>query len=332
MSALWRLWVAVAAVLAAAWLVGGAAGPVEFLRPAAVPSDDPDPPPLTEAAPLRDPVRYSYAPPCDHVTGDCPQRVLVTTTGQRRRLDGARADEPFALSADGTRAVHPAGGRFVVRDLATGAVTRLPVKAGGEPLLSPDGRHLLVQDGRRPVLVDVARGTASRLPRGGRAAGWTGRGLALVTERPTGDRPGHPTEAAYVIRGPGGVAVRRFTLPGNLTDGLPSPSARTLATLAGEIRPDAVVTTGIALTDLRTGRTLRTVVPKLPDGLRAEEILRWENEEALLVRSENRYVQDFYHVVDLATGEARDAGVTVPAFAEFPVAEADAALVIGAVR
>ncbi|MDA0636026.1 hypothetical protein OUY22_21605, partial [Nonomuraea sp. MCN248] len=309
------------------------------------------PAPVKLTGPAPAPVRYAYEPHCNNETDGCRHHILVSATGERWWLEGARDDAPFALSADGALAVHPSGDRYVARDLTTGTVTKLPVKAResvGEifgsqaPLLSLDGRHLLVQHDdldedtevvlERPMIVDIRRGTVRRLPKGERVAGWTTEGLALVTERPARDLPGHATSATYVIRSPGGRVVRRFTVPGNLAYGLPSPSARTLATLAKEITPHDVVSTGILLTGTGAGRTSRTVVPRLPEGLRPDALIRWEGEDALLVRAEDRRRRISFHVVDLATGAARDLRVAMSSVSDYVLAPAELSVLIGSVR
>lgn len=352
MSVLWRLCVAAAALLAAVWLIrGDGEPPVEFLTPepkAPVPSA---PPAAELTGPAASPIRYAYEPHCNDNSDGCTHHILVSATGERWWLPGARDGAPFALSADGTVAVHPLEGRYVARDLTTGEVTKLPVKprdSAGEmfgaqqPLLSLDGRHLLVQHDRvdedgelvleRPMIVDIRRGTVHRLPEDAQVAGWTTEGLALVTEEPARDRPGHATSAAYVIHSPGGRAVRRFTLPGNLARGLLSPSARTLASLPREIAPHDVVSPGILLTDTRTGRTLRTVVPRLPAGLEADDLVRWEGEDSLLVRAEDRHRRSSYHVVDLETGAARDLRVDMTPVGDYWLAPAEFSVRIGSAR
>ncbi|MFC5815560.1 hypothetical protein [Nonomuraea harbinensis] len=352
MSALWRLCVAAAAALAAAWLIyGGGPPPVEFLSPEPAPPATPAPAAVKLTGPAPAPVRYAYEPHCNDGTDGCRHHILVSATGQQWWVEGAHDDAPFALSADGTLVVHPLGDRFVARDLTTGTVTELPIKTeesvgeifgAQQPLLSLDGRHLLVQHDHldedvevvleRPMIVDIRRGTVRRLPKGERVAGWTTEGLALVTDQPARDLPGYATSATYVIRSPGGRVVRRFTVPGNLAHGLPSPSARTLATLAKEIAPHDVVSTGILLTGTGTGKTLRTIVPRLPEGLRADALIRWEGEDALLVRAEDRHGKISYHVVDLATGAARDLRVAMAPVSDYMLAPAELSVLIGSVR
>ncbi|MFG6193105.1 hypothetical protein [Nonomuraea sp. JJY05] len=81
-------------------------------------------------------------------------------------------------------------------------------------------------------------------------------------------------------------------MPDNLADSaMPSPSGRTTATLAREVTPDGVAGHGIVLTDTSTGRP-------------ATSILRWDGEDAVVVRTSGPRAETAYHVVDLATGAA----------------------------
>ncbi|MDF2708580.1 MAG: hypothetical protein K0R62_4232 [Nonomuraea muscovyensis] len=323
----WPYAAGVLALLAAAWVVAPLAsdGPEMIAGPPL--TAGPGPRELTGPAPS--PIRYAYEPTCRDDSPGCEHWILVSARGERWWLPHGLRGDVFVLSWGGTRAVHwhDKQARYVVRDLTTGITRPLPYGPGkdaldpaGYPrLLSPDGRHLLLQPGRGKrhgelsssepgggSIVDVERGTTRRLPRGERGVAWTPTGLVLVTEKPESDSPGHITSAAYVIRSATGGAVRRFTLPGNLAHrGLPSPAADVIASPAAEVAPDGVDHLGVVLTDTRTGRTVRTVVPRLPAGWWIDRILSWADDGALAVTVRGSHHERALRLLDLADGTVR---------------------------
>lgn len=326
----WPFAAGVLALLAAAWVVMPPAdGGPEFLAGPPL-TADPGPRELTGPAPA--PIRYVDEPACRDDRPACEHRILVSARGERWWLRHALRGDAFALGGGGTRAVHWHEGqaRYVLRDLTTGVTRPLPYPPGKDtlnlaeppPLLSPDGRHLLLQPGRWErrgrrssslpsggIIVDVERGTTRRLPRGERGVAWTPAGLVLVAEKPEDGSPGHVTSAAYVIRSATGRAVRRFTLPGNLAHGgLPSPAVDVIASSAAEVFPDGVDHRGVVLTDTRTGRTLRTVVPRLPAGWWIDRILSWADDGTLAVTVRAPHHERALRLLDLADGAVR----TVP--------------------
>ncbi|GGO82449.1 hypothetical protein [Nonomuraea cavernae] len=332
----WLYAVAALAILAVAWVVAPlrAEPPPRFVRPSTEqPASAPAVRELTGPVPA--PIRYAYAPSCQD--GDaCRHWILVSARGERWWLPGAGDEVSLGLSADGLRVAYrsDAAGGFVVRDLKTGTTRSLTVKPEasiGEfigvrpPLLSPDGRHLLVQNDHldkndevvleRPLIVDTERGTVTRLPGGETVIGWTAAGLALVRERSTDSLPGHVSTASFVIRSPGGKAVRRTVVPGNQSRAWFSPSGRTLASLAREVTPDDLVTTGVVLVGTSKGHPTRTVTPRQPAGRRIAEILRWEDENTLVVRTADAGDTGntgSYHFLDLRDGATRPIEISVP--------------------
>ncbi|MEU8247102.1 hypothetical protein [Nonomuraea sp. NPDC048916] len=298
------------------------------------------------------PIRYAYAPSCEG-TDACDHWILVSARGERRWLPDAGDGGSLTLSPDGLRAAHwsATAGRFVVLDLKAETTRTLPVKGedsigellgGRPPLLSLDGRHLLVQSDHldkndevvleRPLIVDIERGTVTRLPGGETVVGWTAAGLALVRERSTDRLPGHVSTASFVIRSPRGEVIRRIVLPGNLAKDLFSPSGRTLATLAREIAPDGVVTTGVVLVGTSKGHPARTVVPRQPTGRQIAEILRWEGENALVVRTADARNNGAYHLLDPTDGAMRPIEISTPDVVDLPLNPMETALVLGSVR
>ncbi|NUW40876.1 hypothetical protein [Nonomuraea rhodomycinica] len=353
----WTGAAAVLVVVAALWVSAPVWSQphVRFVRPSADrPVSAPGPRELRCPAPA--PVRYAYRPVCGDGGEACEHWILVSTRGERRWLPHGFGDGPLALSRDGTRAAywHQKKRRYAVVDLAEGATTFLPRSlpqpqdpgAGGQaPLFSLDGRHLLVADERIDVdadqvvpgpllVVDVARGRVTRLPRGERALGWTGRGLALVTAERTGRIPGHVTSGSYVVRSPEGTLVSRAALPGGLAPAaVPAPSGETLATVATELTPAGPVFRGVVLTGTRAGRPLRTVVPRLPAGWRVDRLVRWEGEDALVAEARGPHHELAYHLLGLADGSATPLGFDLPPPDSAATAVPDRTrLVVGRVR
>lgn len=353
MSRWWYALAAAALALAAAWVIGptGESPPVRFARPepsraVAVPEK------LSRYA---SPIRYAYSPACENGSAACSHWVLVAWGGERGWLPGTDATDSLSLSPDGTRAAYlrTSDGAYAVADLRTGAVKALPVRQKdgtvGEmfgaqiPLFSLDGRHLLIQRDHlgkddetvleNPMIVDLGTGAVRHLPAVGQVVGWTSAGLMTMTSRRTNSLPGHTTSASFTVWSPEGEAVGRFTLPGNLAAGaMPSPSGRTTATLARDITPDGVVGHGIVLTDTSTGKPARTVAPRLPAGRQATSVLRWDGEDAVVVRTSDPRGETAYHVVDLATGAARQLDVRMSDVADQLLQPAELGVVLGKVR
>ncbi|MGW0801973.1 hypothetical protein [Nonomuraea sp. NPDC002799] len=342
----WRAAVAVvAAVPAVVWVLDPppAEPPVTFLRPSATPAAAPPPAALSRYA---SPVRYAYQPACQDESGPCTHWNLVTAGGEHGWLPGADAGGDLSLSGDGTRAVYLRDDTYVVADLTTGTLKPLPVRhkgdPAGEPLFSLDGRHLLIQfdhldeddevvpDDR--LIVDIDRGAVHRLATAGEVAGWTSDGLVTVSTRRTDSLPGHVTSASFTVHSPRGETVRTFTLPGNLGAGVPSPSGRTLAALAQEITPEDVAHLGVNLVGASAGRLARTVVPRLPPGRHLTEIIRWDGEDGLVVRTRGPAGEIALHVLDLATGGTRPLGVEMADVTDPFRAPAGLSVVVGSVR
>ncbi|TMR98058.1 hypothetical protein [Nonomuraea basaltis] len=348
---------AVAVAVAVVWVIDPLAlpgeRPIQFLRPE-LPraASAPKPQKLSKYA---SPVRYAYVPACQDGSGPCANWNLVTAGGERGWLPGADAAGSLALSQDGTRAAYLRGKdeRYVVADLRTGTLTPLPVRQKGgsvgeifgaqPPLFSLDGRHLLIQLDRldkddetvleRPMIVDIDRGAVHRLPATDRVVGWTDGGLLVVTSKRTAGLPGHVTKAKFTVYSPQGKAVRTFTLPGNLTYAtVPSPSGRTLASPVHEITPYGVADFGVTLIDTSSGRPVRTIVPGLPAGWRIREIVRWDGEDALVVKSSGPYNETGHHVLDLATGGMRPIGADMSDVADLPLQPAGLGVVVANVR
>ncbi|NRQ32249.1 hypothetical protein HII36_10430 [Nonomuraea sp. NN258] len=298
------------------------------------------------------PVRYAYVPSCQGDADPCTHWIVVSSDGRHSWLPHGAQDTPLALSHDGTRAAYPrkADGRFVLHDLAANTVKPLPVTAGesvGElfgaqpPLFSRDGRHLLIRLDdldeevevvlRDPVIVDVERGVVRRLPAADRVVGWTAKGLVLMTERRTDDRPGHTTTAEFTVYSPQGAVVGRYALPGNLAwRSVPSPAGATLATIADDLTPTAVTGRGIVLVDPDTGRTRRTV--PLPGGWRARQIVRWTDENTLLLRTSDRADEPGHHLLNLATGQATLLDLNLSGAVDLPLQPVEQSVILGAVR
>ncbi|GAA2311436.1 hypothetical protein GCM10010149_72600 [Nonomuraea roseoviolacea subsp. roseoviolacea] len=346
----WTCAAAALAVVAALWVTAPAWSepPVRFVRTGADPLA-PAPGPRELRGPAPAPVRYAYRPVCGDGTEACEHWILVSTRGERWWLPYGFGDGPLALSRDGTRAAywHRKEWRYAVVDLARGTTTFLPEDlprphdpgAGGQaPLFSLDGRYLLVAEERIDVdtatvvpgplrVVDVAHGGVRRLPRGERAAGWTGRGLALVTVERAGRSPGHVTSGSYVVRSPDGAVVGRAELTGGLAaKAVPSPSGETLATVATELTPAGPAFRGVVLTGTRTGRPGRTVVPRLPAGWRVDRIARWEGEDALVAETRGPHHELAYHLLGLTDGSASPLGLDVPPLDDPPTALLDPSL------
>ncbi|MEV0202206.1 hypothetical protein [Nonomuraea sp. NPDC050691] len=332
----WTYAAAVLAVVTAVWVTAPAwsGPPVRFVRTGTDPLV-PTPGPRALRGPAPAPVRYAYRPVCDDGGEACKHWILVSTRGERWWLPYGFGEAPLALSRDGTRAAywHQKKQRYAVVDLTRGTTTYLPQgiaapvgadRATQPPLFSLDGRHLLVaQDRLTPeaedvvpgtlVVVDVTSGRVRRLPRGERAAGWTARGLALMTVEPAGRSPGHVTSGTYVVRSPEGAVVSRAALPGNLAEqAVPSPSGETLATVATDVTPDGLAFRGVVLTGTRAGAPVRTVTPRLPAGWRVGEILRWEGEDALVAETRGPHGETAHHLLGLADGSASPLGFDVP--------------------
>ncbi|MEV0591925.1 hypothetical protein [Nonomuraea cavernae] len=346
----WLYAVVALTILAAAWVVAPlrAEPSPRFVRPwAEQPASAPTVRQLTGPVPV--PIRYAYVPSCQDNTGACRHWILVSARGERWWLPGAADSDSLTLSADGLRVAYSsdAARGFVIRDLKTGTTRPLPVKREasiGEffgvrpPLLSPDGRYLLVQHdhldkneevvSERPLIVDTDRGTVTRLPGGETVIGWTAAGLALVRERSTNSLPGHVSTASFVIRSPGGKVVRRTVVPGNRSRSWFSPSGHTLASLAREATPDDLVTTGVVLVGTSKGHPTRTVTPRQPVGRRIAEILRWEDENTLVVRTAEAGNDSAYHLLDLQDGTTRPIEISIPDSADLW----ETAPVLGSVR
>ncbi|MFB4288490.1 hypothetical protein ACBI99_12675 [Nonomuraea sp. ATR24] len=301
--------VVAAAVLALAWLLTPlwSRGPVTFLRP----ESGQDARPVQELrGPLPAPVRYAYRPVCDEPTAACRHWTLVTTTGERWWVPGAGAgDDGITLSRDGRRLAYLRDRHLTLRDLTAGTVKRIRVRKEGYPAFFRDGRHLLVRDAS--LIVDVERGSTRRLKGSGRVAGWTAEGVVLATSR-SSRAPGHLTAVTYTVHSPEGKEVRRAELPGNLDGAAPSPSGRALAVVPDEVTRHGRAARAVVLIDPATRAATRTVTPRLPAGWRAEEIVRWEDEDTLVIRATGPWNEDAYHVLDLATGDARRLAITVP--------------------
>ncbi|MFF4191428.1 hypothetical protein [Nonomuraea sp. NPDC001831] len=195
------------------------------------------------------PIRYAYVPSCGDA-GVCGNMILVGDGGERGRLPYSFDETMFALSRDGRRAafLRDSDNTYVVADLRTGAVERLPVRqprgtvtaffGAQPPLFSLDGRHVLVQPDHLtkdtevmlepPVIVDVARGTAVRLPDRGQVAGWTTEGLVMRSGEPSRRSPGHLRSVWYAVYSPKGDLLRSYTMPGNVewASSRPPPAAR----------------------------------------------------------------------------------------------------------
>ncbi|MEW1838190.1 hypothetical protein AB0392_09550 [Nonomuraea angiospora] len=353
MSRWWSALAAAALAVATAWVIGpaGEQPPVQFVRPE---------PARAVAAPAglgryASPIRYAYAPACDNGSDSCGPWVLVSWGGERGGLPGTDAQGSLSLSPDGTRAAYlrTSDETYVVADLRTGAVKALPVRLKGGtvgemfgaqvPLFSLDGRHLLIQRDHldeddeivleNPMIVDLGTGAVRHLPAVGQVVGWTSAGLMTMTSRRTDSLPGHATSAAFTVWSPKGEVAGRFTLPGNLAaSAMPSPSGRTTATIAREVTPDGVAGLGIVLTDTSTGRPARTVAPRLPAGRQAQAVLRWDGEDAVVVRTSGPRDETAYHVVDLATGAARQLDVRMSDVADQFLRPAELGVVLGKVR
>ncbi|MFI6733685.1 hypothetical protein ACIBI9_12215 [Nonomuraea sp. NPDC050451] len=325
--------------------------PVQFARPEPAPA---------VAAPEKlgryaSPIRYAYSPACENGSAPCSHWVLVAWGGERGRLPGTDAADSLSLSPDGTRAAYlrTSNDAYVVADLRTGAVKALPVRLKGGtvgemfgaqvPLFSLDGRHLLIQRDHldkdtetvedNPMIVDLGTGAVRDLPAVGQVVGWTSAGLMTMTSRRTNSLPGHTTSASFTVCSPKGKVAGRLTLPGNLAESaMLSPSRHTMATLAREVTPDGVVGHGIVLTDTSTGRPARTVAPRLPAGRQATRILRWDGEDAVVVRTSGPRTETAYHVVDLATGAAPQLDIRMSDVADQLLRPAEPGVALGKVR
>jgi hypothetical protein len=62
---------------------------------------------------------------------------------------------------------------------------------------------------------------------------------------------------------------------------------------------------GVVLTDTRTGRTVRTVVPRLPPGWWIGRILSWADDGTLAVAIRGPHGEHAVRLLDLADGTAR---------------------------
>ncbi|MEU1386371.1 MULTISPECIES: hypothetical protein [unclassified Nonomuraea] len=209
---------------------------------------------------------------------------------RRRRLPWRTgAAVLVVVLAAGRRAVFPrdSDNTYVVADLRTGAVERLPVRqprgtvtalfGAQPPLFSLDGRHVLLRPDHLtkdsevmlepPVIVDVPRGTAIRLPDRGQVAGWTSEGLVMKSGEPSRRSPGHLRSVWFAVYSPKGDLLRGCTMPGNVEWTVePSPFGRLIAARHRELVPGGVLQQGVALFDTKTGRHVRTVTPRLPTG------------------------------------------------------------------
>ncbi|WP_049560439.1 hypothetical protein [Nonomuraea sp. SBT364] len=300
--------VAAAVLLAVAWVLTPLRTRelVTFLQPESAL----DAPVRELRGPLPAPVRYAYRPACEERTAGCGHWTLVTSTGERWWVPGAGADDDrIALSRDGRRLAYVRDGHLTLRDLAAGSVKRIRVRKAGHPAFFRDGRHLLVRGAW--LVVDAERGGTRRLKGRGRVAGWTAGGVVLATSR-SSRAPGHLTAVTYTVHSADGKAVRWAELPGNLDGATPSPSGRALAVLPDEVTRHGRAVRDVVLIDPATRAVTRTVTPRLPAGWRAEEIVRWEDEGALVLRTSGPWKEDDYQVLDLATGDARRLAITVP--------------------
>ncbi|MEW9546887.1 hypothetical protein [Nonomuraea sp. NPDC050783] len=354
----WRSAIAVVLAILAAWWVAEPVPspdgrPVQSVPLVARPAAPvPDRPP--ERARYASPIRYAFIPACDDGSGPCRNWNLVSADGERGWLPGADAASSLTLSPDGTRALYRHGedDRYVVADLRTGRLTPLAVRdedgSVGEifgaqpPRFSLDGRHLVLQPDHldeddelvleRPLIVDLGNGSVRRLPRAGRVAGWTRAGLVTVISERADDLPGHPSRARFTVYSPQGRAVRTYTLPGNLAEGtFPSPSGDLLASVLYEAADGGRTGTGVTLTGTASGRSVRTVLPRLPPGWRIRSIVRWDGEGELIVITRGPSREPAYHVLDLATGGVRRIELDLAGVANYPLQPAELSTVLAAV-
>ncbi|NUR88245.1 MAG: hypothetical protein HOY71_29505 [Nonomuraea sp.] len=346
----WRSCLAAAAVaLAAAWVTAPPHAP-RFVRDAQ--ASPPDLAMAGERTTFAAPVRYAYSADCHDRSGACVHWLLVSATGERGWLPGAVDETLFTLSRDGLRAafLRADDHTYVVTDLRTGRVTPLPVKQDGTvtpvfgaqpPLFSPDGRLLLVRRDHLdkdtevvlddPLIVDVAKGTVTRLPGGGEVTGWTSEGVVMRTGAPAYDSPGHLRAVRFTVYSPKGRRIRAYTLPGNVEQGSgPSPSGRLIASRHREVAPGRVVQLGVALFDTATGEHVRTVVPRLPDGWWVSRLVRWEDDDTLVVLARGPSRELTCQVLDLRTGAVRPIGLTGQA--DYPLQPGELSVVLGSVR
>lgn len=86
------------------------------------------------------------------------------------------------------------------------------------------------------------------------------------------------------------------------------------------------------LTDTSTGRPARTVAPRLPAGRQARTVLRWDGEDAVVVRTSGPREEIAHHVVDLATGAARQLDVRMSGVADQLLRPAELGVVLRKVR
>ncbi|MEV3983796.1 hypothetical protein [Nonomuraea sp. NPDC049758] len=351
----WRAGVAVlVAVLAAGWVAAPlpAEPGVRFVgsQPVTPGRTAKEPAKPAKRTKYATPIRYAYAPSCDA----CAHMILVGDGAERGRLPYSFDGTMFALSRDGRRAafLRDSDNTYVVADLRTGAVERLPVRqprgtvtalfGAQPPLFSLDGRHVLLQPDHLtkdtdvvlepPVIVDVARGTATRLPDRGQVAGWTSEGLVMKSGEPTRRSPGHLRSVRFAVYSPKGDLLRGYTMPGNVEWAIePSPSGRLIASRHRELTPGGVLQQGVALFDTKTGEHVRTVTPRLATGWWLAALLRWEDEDTLTVRANGPLGETAYLVLDLRTAAIRPIDVTGEV-ADFMLQPAELSVVLGRVR
>ncbi|MFI6320649.1 hypothetical protein ACIBG8_24145 [Nonomuraea sp. NPDC050556] len=286
------------------------------------------------------PIRFAYVPACMDGSPPCTHWVLVSERGDRWWLPGAADDGSLALSHDGTLAAYPVKDGYVIRNLTTGHFTRVktkgeksigPLFSGTDLAFSLDDRYLAIPRDHLdkddevvadpPMIVNAETG-AVRVMTGsdGSMSGWTSEGLVLTRAAKDTGTPGHVSSVIYTVRSPAGKLVRRFTMPGNLGQGLAvSPSGRMLATPADG---------GIALLDTK-GARVGSVLPRPPAGWKLAEVARWEGDGALVVRLSGPRGRVSHQVVDLAGGHMRPYGTEGADVADLPMEPAEYAVVLG---
>lgn len=284
------------------------------------------------------PIRFAHQATCREWAPMCRHWILVSERGERWWLPYGFDDSPLALSRDGWQAAYRWDGkesRYVVRDLKTGETRKLPSKIGrtvfgDQPLFSLDGRHLVFEQDHLdkhdeivrdpPVIVELDSGTISRVPTSdGSPVGWTTDGFVLVKSTGADPAPGHVRTAVFTVRSPNGKLVRQFSMPGNFFTGLSiSPSGRLLAGLIKEVTPNDVRVTGITLVDT-TGRPLRTAVPRASSGWSIEKVVRWEGEDALILRLRAPEGRISVQSMELATGVMRPLGIESTEVLDLPL-------------
>ncbi|MFI6813473.1 hypothetical protein ACIBG7_13725 [Nonomuraea sp. NPDC050328] len=275
----------------------------ELSAPETAPDDEPGV--LPDKLPA--PIRHAYA-----MEGlEPPGWRIVTTAGKVFLVAAAHPGKALRVSSDGHRLayVDAGDGRYLVRDLPTGAIKEIEVRfRGGEPAFtfSPDGRFAGVaygsdsSPGQPQESEDVQwEGTAFLDFRTGlthnaseqvvalRDDGWW---LSLVTGRSTTTLALNDLDLSTVkrFRVPAGLLGREFAL---------APDGRTLASLSEDLR--------LVRIDVRTGK-IAAHRPSLRGSLPlAAGVDRWLNGREVLVMLRDGDDAKGFAVVDVRTGKSR---------------------------